>query len=136
MMLILSQPRPMVRSTLGLRHTSKKPSQILVSLTLRCICIDTQSTTYWQEWLSQMPSHPITRKSILLLILTHLMSGKLVIACSFNGKLAFFLWHKSPIALERLRLPSTLPSAFTVDPALVIRSLSAGCIGLWSIDNA
>jgi hypothetical protein len=44
----------------------------------------------------------------------------------------FFLWAMSPMALDRFKLPSILPSTFTVEPALYILSLSFLFYGLWS----
>lgn len=64
------------------------------------------------------------QKSVLFDIGWTLTSGKDVTAWSWSEILVFFLWAMSPIALDKLRLPSILPSTLTVDPALYILSLS------------
>ena len=57
---------------------------------------------------SQIPSQPMMIKSIFS-FLTFKMSGSAVIICSSGANLAFFLYSKSPIALERFKFPYTLP---------------------------
>lgn len=63
-----------------------------------------------------------------------LISGTQVIGYSAGDKPGTCLCFKSPIDLERLRLPSTLPSE-TVEPALYILSFSPLLSGLWSSDK-
>jgi len=53
----------------------------------------------------------MTMKSIEGFKTAFLTSGKDVIAYSYGLRLGFFLYLRSPIALDKLRLPSILPSA-------------------------
>ena len=52
------------------------------------------------------------------IVFTETLSGNDVIAYSCKPSLGFFLWQISPIARDKFKLPSILPSIFTVDPAL------------------
>jgi len=76
-----------------------------------------------------MPSQPIIIKSTLSFLIL-LKSGTHVIIC-YSWILLFFLYSKSPIALERFSPPLTLPK-FTTPPAFVILSNSILSYGLWS----
>ena len=116
--LILSHPFPSVLFTFGLNKVSSNPSQILPIFTFLCICMYTQSIICQLVFVSQIPSQPRIAKSVLLDIQWILTSGNEVTAQSWRGIRVFFLCAMSPIARERFRFPSILPSTFTVDPAL------------------
>jgi hypothetical protein len=88
----------------------------------------TKSMTSWDDLTSQIPSQPMTMKSSSSSICLTVMSGTQVIACSSGGKF-LFLWFRSPRDLDKLRLPSTLPSITSL-PALIIRWYSFGFSGL------
>lgn len=78
----------------------------------------------------QIPSHPIIRKSKLSFFI-FVIYGLAVIICYYTGKFLADLYSKSPIALDKFRLPLILPSS-TSPPALTIRSFSGLSSGLWS----
>ena len=61
------------------------------------------------------------------------MSGLAVIICYSGLKLLDFLYYKSPKALERFKLPLTLPNV-TYPPAFLILSSYYLSSGLWSFD--
>jgi len=132
---ILSHPFPIVLLKFGLQFVSSHSSAILGSLTLRFICRLTKSTAYWFEWNSQIPSQPMIKKSTLESAKDR-MSGIAEIIWSLGGNRLFFLYIRSPIARDKLRLPFTRPSLLTKPPAFWIRALSVAFCGLWSIDNA
>ena len=59
-----------------------------------------------------------------------LTSGNAVIGCSCGLSYGFFLYLRSPNALDILRFPSILPSELIVDPALRILVFSYKTLGL------
>lgn len=79
-----------------------------------------KSTIYCDVLDSQIPSQPITTKSIAVVRGILFTSGAAVIGYSCGVKFLFFLYFKSPIALERFKLPSILPSYDIVEPAFRI----------------
>mmetsp|Transcript_2662 Transcript_2662/g.3834 ORF Transcript_2662/g.3834 Transcript_2662/m.3834 type:complete len:263 (+) Transcript_2662:268-1056(+) len=90
---------------------------------------------------SHIPSHASTTNcnppcffvanSISVLV----TSGHTDTACSACALLVFFLYTKSPNALDNANTPSTLPIV-TPYPALLIRCFSTSSSGLWSFDSA
>jgi len=67
----------------------------------------------------QIPSQPIIIKSMFSFLI-FLISGLAVIICSSGDKFLFYLYYKSPKALDKFKLPLTRPY-WTSPPALLIR---------------
>jgi len=85
---------------------------------------------------SHIPSHPIIIKSGGFLTISYsLTSGSAIINYLFSGIFEFYLYSKSPIALDKFKFPLTLPS-HTSPPASLILANSLGFSGLWSSDKA
>mmetsp|Transcript_70440 Transcript_70440/g.199769 ORF Transcript_70440/g.199769 Transcript_70440/m.199769 type:complete len:300 (+) Transcript_70440:486-1385(+) len=89
-----------------------------------------------------MPSHATMRNSSPASRLNVTTSGVEHIICSAGDSCGFFLYCKSPIERDRFKLPFTRnctvgPTCcrYTEPPALRMRSLSAGRLGLWSSES-
>ncbi len=82
---------------------------------------------------SHMPSHAITRNLSSAVNYTVFISGTQVIIYASTGTFLFCLYSRSPNALERLKIPRTLPSS-TKPPAASILLSSSVLSGLWSSD--
>lgn len=80
---------------------------------------------------SQIPSHPMIKKSSPSFFI-FVISGFAVIICSSAERFLEDLYSKSPMALERFKLPLMRPSSM-VPPALIMRSLYDFYSGLWSL---
>lgn len=132
MELILSQPLPSPIS-FAINSSNKSSNILSNSYSYSIFC--------YMNWdmvliciVSQIPSHPISRKWSSFAKGLSMMSGSALIIYSSGFRLGFCLYCKSPIARERFRFELTLPS-FTNPLAFVIRSNSFGLSGLWSSDN-
>lgn len=70
----------------------------------------TYSQIYWLLRPSQIPSQPKMRNSSVDERVLLVISGTAIMSYSETVKSVFFLYSRSPIARERLRLPLILPS--------------------------
>lgn len=111
--------------------SSRSSSKIFPCYFLSSNLLVTQATMSSLDFTSQIPSQPIMIKSRFWLGIL-MMSGLAVMIWSYGGNLAFPLYSKSPSALERFKLPFTLPY-WTYPPAFVIRFISRSSSGLWSM---
>lgn len=87
---------------------------------------------YYDVFTYHIPSHPIIT-NYTFSFFTFDMSGFAVIICYYAGKFVFCLYYKSPNALDKFKLPFTLPNE-TYPPAFLILSNSILSSGLWSFD--
>lgn len=94
-----------------------------------------KSINSWLDLVSHIPSQPISMNSSLGFKVLFLISGTAMISYSPGGKSSFFLYSKSPSALERFKFPLILPSVI-YPPAFLTLSLSDFNSGLWSSDNS
>ena len=84
---------------------------------------------------SQIPSHASSKNCVSFVIGSIFTSGNAVTACLFFGNLAFYLYSKSPKALDKASLPLMRPSC-TKLPAFYILASSSGSSGLWSTERS
>mmetsp|Transcript_41255 Transcript_41255/g.95518 ORF Transcript_41255/g.95518 Transcript_41255/m.95518 type:complete len:336 (-) Transcript_41255:194-1201(-) len=143
---MLSPPRPLVRARSGEMQRSSissmmpdKAQPFFSHCGNRSL---TKSTASWLPRTSQIPSQANNRNSSSASLLNVSTSGVEHMICSEGGSNGFFLYSRSPMDRERLRLPltrywTTDPTCCrsTEPPARRILSCSTGRFGLWSSES-